>query len=150
MADPDFFLGAGARECLTRREGTKCSHREGRACVCHLRDPHPFHVCGDGCGEQWRNDAYKLARKTDPVSSHDAAKASESFASTHEGKILDAMTRYGRSATHHDIARASGLQPVQVARRLKDMIDRNLIAEVDGWEEVPRCGQRLKLYRLVA
>ncbi len=59
------------------------------------------------------------ARRTDPQTSHDAAKAAERFATTHMGRILAALKAHGPS-TPAELADHTGLTVVQVCRRLPE------------------------------
>ena len=70
-----------------------------------------------------------LARRSDPVTSHDAARGTISFRARHEGHIYCAIQDAGeRGATYKEIAKATGMEPVAVARRLAGMERRGLIA----------------------
>lgn len=59
------------------------------------------------------------ARKTDPVTSHTAAKNAERFAASHAGRIL-AELRKG-VATAHRLSELTGLTVVQIDRRLPEL-----------------------------
>lgn len=59
------------------------------------------------------------ARKTDPSTSHAAAKNAERFAATHAGRIM-AELRKG-VATAHRLAELTGLTVVQIDRRLPEL-----------------------------
>lgn len=68
------------------------------------------------------------ARRSDPETSKRAADAASAFVAGHEGKIYGALFDAGaRGATYREIAQATGMEPVAVARRLKSMESRNLI-----------------------
>lgn len=70
----------------------------------------------------------QLARLTDPRTSHDAAERTVSFRAKHEAAIYAAICEMGeRGATMHEIAWLTGLEPVQIGRRLSTMRDRHLI-----------------------
>lgn len=76
----------------------------------------------------------RLARHSDPSTSHVAAAQAELFRASHEAKIYDVLSRE-IGMTYRKIADATGMEPVAVARRLKAMEERNLIyryAEQDG------------------
>lgn len=60
------------------------------------------------------------ARRTDPQTSHDAAKAAEKFATTHMGRILSALKAHGPS-TPRELECHTGLTVVQLCRRLPEM-----------------------------
>jgi len=59
------------------------------------------------------------ARRTDPQTSHDAAKAAERFATTHTGRILAALKAHGPS-TPAELSCHTGLTVVQIDRRLPE------------------------------
>ncbi len=60
------------------------------------------------------------ARRTDPETSQRAAAKVERFASGHFAKILGALGDL-RTGTYREIAFAAGLEPVAVARRLREL-----------------------------
>ena len=69
-----------------------------------------------------------LARRSDPVTSHDAARGTISFRARHEAKIYSAIADAGQQgATYREVADATGMEPVAVARRLAGMERRGLI-----------------------
>lgn len=68
----------------------------------------------------------RRARRTDPVSSHDAADRAAAFAATHVGRILKALDVL-MTATALEIATHSGLTIVQVDRRRKEMEDAGMV-----------------------
>lgn len=59
------------------------------------------------------------ARKTDPSTSHIAAKNAEQFAATHAGRIMEALKQGPRTAA--GLAAMTGLTVVQVDRRLPEL-----------------------------
>lgn len=59
------------------------------------------------------------ARKTDPSTSHTAAKNAERFASSHKGRIMEALKEGPRTAA--GLAAITGLSIVQVDRRLPEL-----------------------------
>lgn len=63
-------------------------------------------------------DCAPRARRTDPQTSHNAAKRAERFASTHKGRIIEAL-RHG-AATAHRLSQLTGLTVVQIDRRLPE------------------------------
>jgi DNA-binding MarR family transcriptional regulator len=77
-------------------------------------------------------DSAPLARKRDPQTSAKAAQRALNFVGGHEGKIHAALN--GPGLTYREIARATGMEPVAVARRLKGMESRGLIRR-DGERE---------------
>jgi len=60
------------------------------------------------------------ARKRDPQTSKDAAKAAEKFANTHSGRVLACLLTFG-PMTVDQIAKITGLQSQQVNKRLPDL-----------------------------
>lgn len=72
------------------------------------------------------------ARKSDPVTSHKAARNAERFASTHAGRILAALKEGPRTAK--GIALMTGLTVVQVDRRLPELM-RSELAEPVTYED---------------
>lgn len=56
------------------------------------------------------------ARRTDPLTSHHAARRAEQFASTHAGRILHALRTHG-PRTAHELSQLIGLTVVQIDRR---------------------------------
>ena len=72
--------------------------------------------------------AAPLSRRSDPETSHVAAEKSASFRAKHEARIFGAIFDAGeRGANYREIAAATGLEPVAVARRLKGMERRGVI-----------------------
>lgn len=59
------------------------------------------------------------ARKTDPSTSHTAARNAERFAATHAGRIMEALKEGPRTAA--GLAAMTGLSIVQVDRRLPEL-----------------------------
>ena len=69
-----------------------------------------------------------LSRRSDPETSRAAAEKSADFRAKHEARIFGAIFEAGeRGANYREIAAATGLEPVAVARRLKGMERRGLI-----------------------
>lgn len=60
------------------------------------------------------------ARRTDPATSQRAASKVERFASGHFAKILAGLAPF-TCATYREIACEAGLEPVAVARRLREL-----------------------------
>jgi len=80
------------------------------------------------------------ARASDPVTSHLAAAAADKFASTHKGRILDAIHAIeldGRNASPERIAERTGLTVVQIDRRLPEMERKGLVRVVRMWHGSP-------------
>lgn len=63
--------------------------------------------------------AISRARRTNPSTSKAAAVAADRFASTHAGRILEELREGPRTA--HGLAAMTGLQVVQVDRRLPEL-----------------------------
>lgn len=73
-------------------------------------------------------DPRTLARRSDPETSHAAARKVTAFGESHAGRIYDALRNAGdRGATYREIAQAAGMEPVAVARRMHGMEARGLI-----------------------
>jgi len=74
--------------------------------------------------------AEKLARKTDPETSKLAAKAAGSLVINHQRLIIDALSeesaRDNKGLTSDEIAIATGLTLVQVARRTSDLESKSI------------------------
>lgn len=73
------------------------------------------------------------ARRSDPRTSHDAAKAAEKFAASHAGRILECLKRHG-PMTVDQIAARVGLLPHQTNKRLPDLQARSLAIPLDRTE----------------
>lgn len=71
----------------------------------------------------------RLARSTDPQTSHEAATRAAEFSSGHHEQILKVL-RHSGPATSHEIADESGLEMHAVARRMKELSEADLIAVV--------------------
>lgn len=56
------------------------------------------------------------ARRTDPMTSHHAATRAGDFASSHAGRILQALRTHG-PRTAHELSQLIGLTVVQIDRR---------------------------------
>lgn len=77
---------------------------------------------------QFSLDFSALARRADPDTSHRAAAGTDGFRARHEGRIFGALHEAGeRGMTYREIAGATGMEPVAVARRLKAMERRGVI-----------------------
>ena len=69
-----------------------------------------------------------LSRTYDPPTSHAAAARAPAFKARHEAKIYSAIADAGQQgATYREVADATGMEPVAVARRLAGMERRGLI-----------------------
>lgn len=87
------------------------------------------------------------ARRSDPVTSHQAAEGAQAFAGSHCSRILRALA--SGPATPHELADATGLTVVQIDRRLPELAREGTarVVMVDGqplqrggarvWERVP-------------
>ena len=69
------------------------------------------------------------ARKRDPETSQRAAAKVERFASGHFAKILGALAEL-KTGTYREIAFAASLEPVAVARRLRELETADKIARI--------------------
>lgn len=82
------------------------------------------------------------ARRSDPATSQRSASKVERFASGHFAKILAALAEL-TTGTYREIAFEAGLEPVAVARRLRELETAGKIARIgerDGftvWTIVP-------------
>lgn len=77
------------------------------------------------------------ARKTDPSTSHAAAKNAERFAATHAGRIMEALKEGPRSAK--GLSAMTGLSVEQCCRRLPELQKANLaepMSHEDGGDVV--------------
>lgn len=72
------------------------------------------------------------ARRSDPVTSQRAAAKVDRFAGGHFAKIIAALSEL-RTGTYREIAFEAGLEPVAVARRLREL-------EIAG--KIGRIGER--------
>jgi hypothetical protein len=80
--------------------------------------------------------ARRLARATDPATSHKAAKKVKEFSRTHEQRILGVFKTYGEM-TYTEIAMVTGLEPHAVARRLRAMADDKRIMDTGMARKLP-------------
>ena len=89
--------------------------------------------------------ATPLSRRSDPETSHAAAEKSADFRAKHEARIFGAIFDAGeKGATYKEIAAATGMEPVAVARRLKGMerrglIERSALTDCSGFESRDGC-----------
>lgn len=68
------------------------------------------------------------SRKTDPLTSHQAAKRAERFADSHAGRILEALRRgFSGGMNAEEIGEMTGLTVVQVDRRTIELQRKGLI-----------------------
>jgi hypothetical protein len=74
-------------------------------------------------------DTPPRARRTDPETSHEAARKAERFQRGHHKLILDCLRRSPAPFHYIAIATATGLDRHAVGRRIKELSDANLITE---------------------
>lgn len=67
------------------------------------------------------DDARHLARASDPATSKTAAAHAVTFKSKHAGRIFGYLIEHPAGATYREIAAGTGLEPVAVGRRLKEL-----------------------------
>lgn len=92
------------------------------------------------------------ARRSDPETSKAAARSMLEGARAHREAIYWALLRAGIPLNYCEIAKRSGLEPVQVNRRLKEMADPGKDGRVEptGETRATRTGRPAQLYRLRA
>lgn len=90
----------------------------------------------------------RRARRLDPVTSHAAADAAESFASRHGALIVAALQRHGRMSKT-EIAAVTGLDGVAVARRLPELDQRGLARVVEGETRPSAAGRAERVWEAV-
>lgn len=81
----------------------------------------------------------RRARATDPLTSHAAAKRAERFASSHAGRILDALRQHPMTAK--EIGAHTGLSVEQVCRRLPEIAGVQVMTQ--GGRDIERDGYRV-------
>lgn len=79
------------------------------------------------------------ARRSDPSTSHAAAKRAERFASSHAGRILEALRQHPMTAK--EISANTGLSVEQVCRRLPEIAGVQVITQ--GGRDIERDGYRV-------
>lgn len=78
------------------------------------------------------------ARRSDPQTSKDAAAAAVDLAADHRARILRALRRFGPGgAVYHEIAKATGLEPVAVGRRLAELRRAGLVIRREETRRTP-------------
>jgi len=79
------------------------------------------------------------ARRGDPVTSHISARMAEGMVTGHDRQVMDALLGELRSTggTGHEIAAATGLNNVQVMRRIKPLRDGGLVEETEDTRPSP-------------
>lgn len=92
------------------------------------------------------------ARRSDPQTSRQAAGSMLEGAKRQRETIYWSLLRAGVPLNYDEIAMRSGLEPVQVGRRLKEMADPDKDGRVERLEETrpTRTGRPAQLYRLRA
>lgn len=64
------------------------------------------------------------ARRTDPATSHRAADKAATFSGKHAAAIFGWLSEHAAGGTYREIAAGTGLEPVAVARRMRELCDR--------------------------
>lgn len=90
------------------------------------------------------------ARRSDPTTSKAAARSALGTAEEHREAIYWALLRAGVPLNYEQIAQRSGLDPVQVGRRLSEMLDPKQDGRVERMSETrpTRTGRPAHLWRL--
>jgi len=89
----------------------------------------------------------RIARRTDPITSHDAAQHAKQFAPKQHARIQVALEMIGRPAGAHEIAEVAGMTQVQVCKRLPEMQRAGLV-EPTGETRPTGWGGSERLWRL--
>lgn len=90
---------------------------------------------------------FNRVRSSDPVTSYEAADAAKDLASKHFSIIVDCLTAHG-ALGKDGIARHSGLEANQVARRLNELLKLDLI-ELTGRTVKSQAGRNEREWRAV-
>jgi len=90
---------------------------------------------------------FNRVRNSDPVTSHEAADAAKDLASKHFSVIVDCLKAHG-ALGKDGIARHSGLDANQVARRLNELEKMNLI-QLTGRTVKSQAGRNEREWRAV-
>lgn len=93
-------------------------------------------------------DARKLARRTDPSTSHEAAERVSEFASGHRRVILAALKLHG-PLTVDEIAQHTGLKSQQINKRLPEL-QRDKLAEPLEQRGVSASGRPARVWQAIA
>lgn len=75
-------------------------------------------------------DPHRLARHTDPATSHAAAASAEGLVADHQHRILWCLASARSPLTSEEIAARIGLSMVQVARRMAQLRDAGEVVAV--------------------
>lgn len=79
------------------------------------------------------------ARRSDPSTSHAAAKAAKRFQASHAGRILEALRVHPMTA--QEISDHTGLSVVQICRRLPEIAEARVVTQ--GGQALERGGMRV-------
>jgi predicted transcriptional regulator len=90
---------------------------------------------------------FNRVRCSDPVTSYEAADAAKDLATKHFGIIVDCLRAHG-ALGKDGIARHSGLEANQVARRLNELLKLGLI-ELTGSKVKSKSGRNEREWRAV-
>lgn len=86
-------------------------------------------------------DAPARARRTDPDTSHEAARHAAFLAQSHEGWIYRAISAAHRPLTKDEISAVTGIDHIAVARRIVGLREKGLV-EDSGERGLTRTGRR--------
>lgn len=89
----------------------------------------------------------RLARNTDPMTSHAAAEQVEAFALSHEMRILKSLLDHG-AMTVDEIARHTRLQSHQINKRLPEL-ERKGLAQPTTSQKLSNSGRMERIWRAV-
>ena len=89
---------------------------------------------------------FNRVRTSDPITSYEAADSAKELASKHFSMIVDTLKAYG-SLGKDGIAQHSGLESNQVARRLNELSNMNLI-ELTGRTVKSKSGRNEREWRV--
>ena len=89
---------------------------------------------------------FNRVRTSDPTTSYEAADSAKDFASRHAGLIVDCLEKYG-ALGKDGIAAQTGLESMQVARRLHELSNINLI-ELTGRTVKSKSGRNEREWRI--
>lgn len=92
-----------------------------------------------------RFDIHPRARKSNPDTSHEAAKRVDEFADKHKAKILKALEI--KPMGKDRIARHTGLEPIQVSRRLSELRREGKV-EMTDQKELSNAKRNERIWRL--